>query len=161
MGAMSRNKGNVGEREIANLLADLTGCKVRRRVRQREGDSDLEGLPGWCIEVKRHAKASRSDVAGWWRQAVSQSEAAGSIPVLFWRQDRDEWRAVWPLAVSLTMQHAAMWTGYQWTAEGSIDAWAAIYRELLPNTTPSCQHSKPRHAGFSPVCGPSRCQVTP
>ena len=74
MGAMSRNKGKAGEREISGLLADLTGCKVRRRVRQRDGDSDLEGLPGWCIEVKRHAKASRSTVAGWWGQAVRQAE---------------------------------------------------------------------------------------
>jgi hypothetical protein len=71
-------------------------------------------------------------VAGWWRQAVRQAEADGGFPVLFWRQDRDEWRAVWPLAVSLTTQHAAMWTGYEWTAEGSPDAWAAVCRDLLP-----------------------------
>lgn len=140
MGAMSRNKGKAGEREISGLLADLTGCKVRRRVRQRDGDSDLEGLPGWCIEVKRHAKASRSTVAGWWGQAVRQADAEGSIPALFWRQDRDEWRAVWPLAVSLTMQRAAMWTGYEWTAESSIEAWAAVYRELLPTLRPGAEN---------------------
>ncbi|NZA00578.1 hypothetical protein H0I39_00080 [Ottowia beijingensis] len=58
MGAMSRTKGKVGEREIAALLAELTGCDVRRRVRQHDGDSDLEGLPGWCVEVKRHARAA-------------------------------------------------------------------------------------------------------
>lgn len=69
MSAMSRNKGKAGEREIAALLAELTGCDVNRRVPQHGGDSDLEGLPGWCIEVKRHAKASRAAVAGWWRQA--------------------------------------------------------------------------------------------
>jgi hypothetical protein len=45
MGAMSRNKGKAGEREIAGLLSDLTGYKVQRRVRQRDGDSDLEGFP--------------------------------------------------------------------------------------------------------------------
>jgi len=139
MSAMSRNKGKAGEREIAVLLADLTGCNVRRRVRQRDGDSDLEGLPGWSVEVKRHAKATRATVAGWWNQAVRQAEADGGIPVLFWRQDRDEWRAVWPLAVSLTMQQAAMWSGYEWTAEGSIEAWAAIYRELIPMNNQSAQ----------------------
>lgn len=130
MGAMSRNKGKAGEREIAALLAGLTGCDVRRRVRQHDGDSDLEGLPGWCVEVKRHAKASRAVVAGWWRQAVDQAEAAGGIPVLFWRQDRDEWRAVWPLSAGAAGQ-AAVWTGYESTVEGSPEAWAVVYRELI------------------------------
>lgn len=89
MGALSRNKGEAGER-VAALLAELTDCDVRRRVRQHDGDSDLEGLLGWCIEVKRHAKASRAAVAGWWRQVLDQADAAGGIPVLFWRQDHDE-----------------------------------------------------------------------
>ena len=30
MAAMSRNKGKTGEREIAAILADLTGCAVYR-----------------------------------------------------------------------------------------------------------------------------------
>ena len=136
MAAMSRNKGKTGEREIAAILADLTGCRVQRRVCQRDGDSDLEGLPGWCVEVKRHARATRASVATWWRQAVAQAEAAGGIPVLFWRQDRDEWRAVWPVATTLAMQRADMWTAYEWTAEGSIEAWAAIHRDLLVSPRP-------------------------
>ncbi len=135
MAMMSRRKGKTGEREIANLLADLTGCDVRRRVRQHDGDSDLEGLPGWCVEVKRHARASRGLIAAWWAQAVAQAERAGAMPLLLYRADRDTWRAVWPLSVSLTMQTAAMWRGYDWTAEGSPDAWAAVFRESLPITT--------------------------
>lgn len=130
MGLKSRNKGKAGEREIAALVADLTGFDVRRRVRQHDGDSDLEGVPGWCIEVKRHAKAGRANLRTWWAQSVAQSEPSCSIPVLLYRQDRDEWRAVWPLAVSLTMQHAAMWVGYEWTAEGSLEAWCAVLREI-------------------------------
>ena len=44
----SRNKGKVGERELANLLSELTGWPVTRRVRQHAGDHDLEGIVGWC-----------------------------------------------------------------------------------------------------------------
>ncbi len=134
MGAMSRTKGKAGEREVATLLAELTGCDVRRRVRQHDGDSDLEGLPGWCVEVKRHARATRACIAGWWAQAVTQAVRAGGIPLLVYRQDRDAWRAVWPVSVTLAPPTAAMWRGYEWTTEGSPEAWAAVFREITTTT---------------------------
>ena len=130
MGLMQRNKGKVGEREIAALVSVLTGWNVQRRVRQHDGDSDLEGVPGWGIEVKRHAKAPRASIRQWWQRAQAQAERTGLIPVLLYRADRDEWRAVWPLAVHLVQQEAAMWASYGWTGEGSIEAWAAVAREL-------------------------------
>ena len=55
MGGLSRSKGQRGEREVAALLSELTGHDVRRRVRNHAGDSDLQGLPGWEIEVKFYA----------------------------------------------------------------------------------------------------------
>ena len=64
MGAMSRNKGKVGEREIAVLLAELTGCDV------------------------------------------------------------------WPPSAGAA-NRAAVWTGYESTVEGSPEAWAVVYRELI------------------------------
>ena len=131
MTAMSRNKGKAGEREIAAILAEHLGAAVKRRVRQHEGDSDLEGVPGWCIEVKRYARATRGDIAGWWGQACAQADGAGGLPVLFWRVDRDGWRAVWPVAIGLAVQHADMWRGYEWTCEGSVEAWAAVAREVI------------------------------
>ena len=77
MSLKSRNKGKAGEREIAALVADLTGLKVMRRVRQRDGDSDLEGVPGWCIEVKRHARAARASssrtIRAWMPRIISAS----------------------------------------------------------------------------------------
>ena len=119
MSAMQRNKGKAGEREIAAIVRDLTGWDVRRRVRQHDGDSDLEGVPGWSVEVKRHATAARGDIRAWWEQARRQANA-GQVPVLFFRRDRDEWRAVWPIDES---------HGYDYTAEGSIAAWACVARE--------------------------------
>jgi len=130
MAAMQRTKGQTGEREIAGILADLTGFTVKRRVRQHGGDSDLEGVPGWSLETKRHASASRGDIRAWWAQAVAQARPAGLLPVLFWRKDRDQWRAVWPVAVHLAIQERDYWTDYEWTAEGPPEAWAAVAREI-------------------------------
>jgi hypothetical protein len=126
MGAASRRKGASGERELAALIRDMTGWDVRRRCRQHDGDSDLEGAPGWSVEVKRRARVLRSDVAAWWRQAVEQAQA-NEQPVLFFRADRDEWRAVWPLGLHLHTD----WRGYAMTVEGSVEAWAAVARELV------------------------------
>lgn len=47
------------------------------------------------------------------------------------RRDRDEWRAVWPLAVLLTHQSADYWRGVEWTADTSVQSWAAVAREAV------------------------------
>ena len=125
---MQRRKGQAGERELAGIIRDLTGWDVKRRVRNNLGDDDLEGVPGWSVESKRYAKATPALIRGWWDQAVRQ--AGTSIPVLFFRENRSEWRAVWPLAVALRIQSADMWVGFEWTATTSIAAWAAVAREI-------------------------------
>lgn len=131
MGAMQRTKGATGEREVCAVIRDLTGWDVQRRVRNHAGDSDLVGVPGWSIEVKRRRTAGRAEIAGWWRQACAQ--ARDGLPVLFYRLDRDSWRAVWSVACNVKVQTAEMWAGYEWTCEGSIDAWAAVARDgVLP-----------------------------
>lgn len=122
MSAHSRDKGKRGELEAAARIHALTGWEISRRVRQHDGDSDLTGCEdhGWCVEVKRHATATRADIAAWWNQAETQALQAKRKPLLMYRVDRGEWRAVWPLSD---------WPGYQWTAEGSPEAWAAFARE--------------------------------
>lgn len=128
MSAMQRAKGQKGEREVAGIISALTGYEVKRKVRQHDNDSDLEGVPGWSVEVKRHRTAGRAEIAGWWRQTCKQ--AGGRLPVLFYRLDRDSWRAVWPVAVGLALQQAEQWSGYEWTVEGSVEAWAAVARDI-------------------------------
>jgi hypothetical protein len=127
MSAMQRTKGQQGEREVSAIIRDLTGWDVQRRVRNHANDSDLVGVPGWSIEVKRHKAAGRAEIAGWWRQTCAQ--ATTLAPVLFYRLDRDQWRAVWPVAIGLKMQQACQWSGYEWTVEGSVEAWAAVARD--------------------------------
>ena len=129
MSAMQRNKGKAGEREAAELVRELTGWDVRRRVRQHAGDSHLQGVPVWAVEVKRHRTATPGEVARWWAQADTQ--AGDMLPVLLYRADRAEWRAVWPLAALLVHQHADCWRGVDWTADTTVQAWAAVAREPI------------------------------
>lgn len=127
MSAMQRNKGKSGERELAGILAELTGYNVRRRVRNDELDSDLVGIPGWSIECKRHKSATHSDISGWWEQAVAQAAKEQALPVLFYRLDRQEWRAVFHCGS--VINSAEFWRGYDWTFTGSPQAWVAVMRE--------------------------------
>ena len=102
MGRASRSKGQRGERELAILLAELTGRDVRRRVRQHGGDADLEGLPGWAIECKRYARATPALLGRWWQQACAQAQAEGPqvLPLLCVRTDRaPDWVFYWPAGV--------------------------------------------------------------
>lgn len=100
MGAMSRTKGQSGEREAAAVLSELTGRKVSRRVRQHAGDSDLTGLEGWscgwCVEVKRVASCTPTMLGTYWEQAVAQASKAGLMPLLMVRENNRQWACYWP-----------------------------------------------------------------
>jgi len=121
MSRTSRDKGQRGELQVAAIIRDLTGWDVRRRVRQHDADSDLEGVPGWAVEVKNRGKATLGDVRAWWAQAVSQAEA-DHVPVLFYKRQRGEWRAVWPSGNGPIEQ-------FDWAVEGSIETWAMVAME--------------------------------
>lgn len=117
MSAASRNKGKTGERELAAALKIITGFDVRRRVRQHEGDNDLEGVPGWSIECKRYGRATHALIEGWWYQAVQQARATKTLPLLCYRVDRAEWRAVWPAGVHLPHRPVPVEYGNTLTAD--------------------------------------------
>ena len=119
---MSRRKGQSGELEAAALLSELTGRTVKRRVRQHDGDSDLEGLPGWAVEIKRYAKFSPAKVSGeWWPQAVAQARATKTLPLLLYRVDRGHWTAVWP--ADLHTGRSPIRGGYEATLTGDPETW--------------------------------------
>lgn len=135
MSGLSRNKGKVGEREVAALIREHTGYDCQRRVRQHDGDSDLLGVPGWSVEVKRYGRVDRADIRKWWAQAVEQSKSSKELPALFYRRDRDEWRVVYPVAIHLGLQQSSMWESYIWTVEGSVEAWSAVVRDLASDAS--------------------------
>lgn len=91
MGKASRDKGKVGEREVAALLREH-GFEARRGVQYQGGPAsqDVVGLPGFHIEVKRveafnlHAAMAQAD----------QDRDAAATPVVFHRRNAGEWVVV-------------------------------------------------------------------
>jgi Holliday junction resolvase len=146
---MSREKGKRGEREVAAIISDLLGVSASRRVRQREGDSDILGVPGWCIEVKRWGSLHACEVNRAWAQAVEQAQRDGGIPALFFRANYQPWRVMWPLSVLLTMQSADMWVEPQWAAQTTPEAWAAVARECWMHEHVQAEATHPPQ----PACG--------
>ena len=129
MSKMSRDKGKAGEREAANEISRVTGMRVIRRVRNRAGESDLIGVPGWDIEVKRYARISQADADRFWGQATDQAEIAGKRPLLVYRQNAAKWMARWPLNTVPGMESA----GPEHWVEGSIETW---FRAVLASMEP-------------------------
>lgn len=129
MGDFSREKGKRGEREVAAIISDLLGFKATRRARQHEGDSDILGVPGWSIEVKRCERATPADIRRWWEQAVEQAIRDRSQPALFYRQSRRGWRVLWPVSVTLGAPQGWIWADIEFAVESAPEAWAAVVRE--------------------------------
>lgn len=125
MGAMQRRKGAQAERDVCALIRDLLGVDARRRVRQHEADSDVLGLPGFAIEVKNQRALC---IPAWWRQTVEQ--AGNDVPILIYRWC-GKWRVRWPIALAMGVPAPYQWTGLQWTADTTAEAWAAVMREHM------------------------------
>lgn len=99
----SRNKGQVGERELCAILGEivfnsgmpeLSVDRLSRNLDQvREGGGDILGIPGLCIEVKRQETLT---VNTWWRQVCIAADKQSLIPVLAWRQNNKPWRFAIP-----------------------------------------------------------------
>lgn len=123
-GRASRRKGQVAERALANELSDLLGITLKRRVRNHANESDIEGLPGFSVEVKNCAELR---LAEWWKQAVAQCEDDTVMPVLFYKVPRKGFRAV----VSIPACSGAFGAidDLEYTAEMPLKAFAIFYRE--------------------------------
>ena len=126
-GLGSRRKGQAGEREVVALIRDLLGVDARRAVRQHAGDSDILGVPGWSLEVKRQDKPL---IRQWWAQTVEQAEEASLLPALFYRLPRRSWRVLWPLSCVMVQQRSPDWLAVEYAADTTPEAWAAVVREV-------------------------------
>lgn len=114
MAKAGRRKGKDGELELANLINKSLGhpCLTRNLSQTRNGGHDLtvanldsleaERLDQMSIEVKRHQSTKASDVKTWWKQTHKQAMDINKIPVLFYRGDREDWKAMLPLSKSLS-----------------------------------------------------------
>lgn len=100
-----RQKGQSGEREIANLLNDMIdhirlsndlaplGKKdaifQRNQNQSAVGGHDLSNNLGLAIEVKRQENLA---ISSWWKQCVDSAKRTNGIPILIFRQNRKAWR---------------------------------------------------------------------
>ena len=88
MGKTSRDKGKVGERELAGYLREY-GYDCKRGVQYcgKTGAADVIGLPGIHIECKRVERLNIEDA-----MAQSRRDArAGEIPVVMHRRNNCKW----------------------------------------------------------------------
>lgn len=89
MSKMSKQKGKLGEREVAQLLKDF-GYEARRGYQYLGGSQDepdvKHNIPGIHIEVKR---TERLNLPAAFRQA--QEDAGDKQPVVFHRASRQPW----------------------------------------------------------------------
>ena len=89
MGKMQKEKGKRGEREVAKILREH-GYEGARRTSQYAGvtgdSSDVVGLEGFHIEVKRQ---ERANIYEWFAQ--SKRDAGTDIPIVVFRRSGDEW----------------------------------------------------------------------
>jgi hypothetical protein len=136
-GAMSRTKGQVGEREVASIIYDLLGIEVHRNWAEQSahGGADLDGLDGFAIEVKRYKAVTPALINGWWKQAVAQAKRSDEVPVLWYRGDRQPWRVVldggWISSIALSgSKEIESWLfDYEYTMTISPEMFATMIRE--------------------------------
>ena len=93
MGQKSRNKGKVGERDLARRLRDY-GYDAHRGVQYHGGEDspDVVGLPGIHIECKR-----TESFRMWDALAQAAHDAGGNIPVVMHRKNNTQWVVVMTL----------------------------------------------------------------
>lgn len=89
----SRNKGAAVEREFAALAYELAGIKLLRALAQcRSGGHDLDGLPGWAIEVKARAeRPGPAELEQMFAQAFEQAQRINGRPLLAVKVNRRGW----------------------------------------------------------------------
>lgn len=84
----SRNKGKVGERELAKILSEMFGVECRRGQQYSGVEGrDVIGLPGVHIECKR---VERLNIMNAIEQA-KRDAAFDHVPAVFHRSDRKPW----------------------------------------------------------------------
>ena len=96
MGKLSRDKGKVGEREIANILKAAGFDGARRGVQYQGGaeSADVVGIPRHHIEVKRTERFNLYGALGQAIEDAAKGADKAKTPVVFHRQSRRDWVAV-------------------------------------------------------------------
>jgi hypothetical protein len=131
MGAMQRNKGQRGERQLADLLREYLGDIVPHEIKRtldqsREGGCDIH-LGCFGIEVKFQEKEFQSR---WWGQACTAADKSKLIPVVAYRRSRRGWRFRFP--PDAIYGHDRNWQReLDFAVESGVEGFAFVAREAL------------------------------
>lgn len=135
-----RNKGKNGEREIVDLFVErmrkvekelgitwhvVPSQNVKRcsSMQADGGGSDIVGIPGIAVEVKRNETLN---VDAWWKQCCAQAHS-GMMPILFYRKSRMTWRVV--MYVMLPTPHK--WYCAELSGRDFFEWFESYYRKHL------------------------------
>lgn len=98
MTTSSKRKGDKAELEIAALLADELGVRIRRRLGagRTDDEGDIEGLQDTTVEVKNYPKTGVATAIneGLKDLVREQANAGTTFGVLFVKRPRNGWVAV-------------------------------------------------------------------
>lgn len=88
----SKQKGAVGERELAQLLRNQGWMDARRGVQYSglKGDADVVGIDGIHIECKRVQQVSDER----WLEQAERDARIGEIPVVIYRRNHEQWKVL-------------------------------------------------------------------
>ena len=98
----SRAKGIGGEAEVKRILHHELGLNFERDLSQYREATRGDLICTDCdfpfvVEVKRWGPLAGSPDPKAWRQVCAAAEAAGKLPLLCYRYDRQTWRWKMPL----------------------------------------------------------------
>lgn len=126
----SRSKGAAAERELFHILSSELGFVVKRNLdAPREGGSDTISIPGWAVEVKRREVWSNA----YWLQTIKQAMIERCKPVLFYRANRQPWKAYFDASIVVDGIQLGMYGPIETDLETAI----LIIREDIAGETPN------------------------
>lgn len=89
----SKRKGDKAELEAAALLAEHLGLPIRRKLGagRTDDEGDLEGLPGFTLEVKNYANVTTAINAGLTDSTREQANAGTTHGAAMIRRPGGRW----------------------------------------------------------------------
>jgi len=141
-GKSAKAKGAGGEREaLANIVVIMQeverelnlydeksqSLKVQRNLQQAiAGGHDIVGIPMLCVEVKRQETLHLDQ---WWQQTTNQAAKTNDMPVLLYRQSRQQWKVRTYVKLECPPYDIIQWI----VADINLDKFLAFYRQLYSN----------------------------
>ncbi len=100
-GKRNRQRGQEGEREIANILTDTLGYKVNRLLGQeRDKGADILTKP-YRWEIKRRKRIGL--IYDWLEEAQNSLQDASERPVIAFRADGKGWLVAMPIEEAIKL----------------------------------------------------------